>query len=135
MKKIMRFTGPLALSGLLISQISFAGYPNKNMLADQCRLEEYKLMRLSESKPRNKCAGDVAVAAAYLGAAETQIRHEHFDEALVSLHYSETELKEIAYTRTYCTQFSTLIKPAIARVIKISSELDVLERMKLKSAS
>lgn len=135
MNKIMRFTWPWALGGLLVSQISFAGYPNKNRLADECHLEELKLMRLIESKPHNKCSGDVAVAAAYLGAAGNQIRHEHFNEGAVSLHYSETELKEIAFTRTYCTYFSSLIKPAIARVIKISSELDVLERMKLKSSS
>ena len=132
MKKTTYLTWLVVLSGVLVSQLSFASYPSKQAIAEQCREEERQLIRIMERKPQDKCAGDVAVAAAYLSAAETQVRHEHYNEALVSLHYSETELKGIAYTRTYCAYFSTLVKPAIARVIKISSELDVLERMRLK---
>jgi hypothetical protein len=132
MKKIMRYTWPLALGGLLVSQISFAGYPSKHTIAELCRNEAQQLNRIIESKSHDKCAGDVAVAAAYLDAAATKVSHEHYDEALVSLHYSETELKEIAYSRTYCAQFASLVKPVIAKVIRISSELDVLERMTLK---
>lgn len=132
MKKIMYYTLPVVLSGLLVSQMSFAGYPSKNNIADLCRAEAQHLNRVIESKPHDKCSGDVAVAAAYLEAAETKIRHERYDEALVSLHYSETELRQIAFSRAYCVQLAPLVKPAIAKVIKISSELDVLERMKLK---
>lgn len=135
MKKTTYLTWLIALSGILGSQLSFASYPSKQELAHQCKQEERRLILMVQEKLRDKCAGDVMVAAAYLSAAELQIRHEHYDEALVSLHYSEAELKEIAYSRAYCTHFSSDVKPAIARVITISSELDVLERMKLKSPS
>lgn len=126
MNYLMRFTLPV-LGSLLVSQMSFAGYPNKAAIAYQCNQESRKLNHIIASNPENKCAGDVGVAAAYLDAAELQIQREHYNQALVSLHYSESELRNIAYSRAYCDFFSTLVKPSIAQVIRISSELEVLE--------
>ena len=129
MKKIMNYALPFTLSGLLVSQMSFAGYPDNSAISHACTIEAHQLNHLSESKPHDKCAGDVAVASAYIAAAALQVHHEHYNEALVSLHYGESELRSIAYSRSYCAYFASLVKPSIARVIKISSELEVLERL------
>lgn len=128
MNNLIRYALPVALGGLLVSQISFAGYPNKSTIAAQCHAQSNKLTRIMASKPQSKCVGDVGVAAAYIDAAELQIQKEHYNEALVSLHYSESELRDIAYSRTYCTYFSPLVKPSIAEVIRIAGELNVLEQ-------
>ena len=129
MKSII-YALPIVLTGLLASQISSASTPNKLAIAEQYKETAYQLNHLKNRKPQDRCAGDVAVAAAYLSAAELKVRHERYDEALVSVHYGTIELKGIAYTRTYCAYFAPLIKPYIARVIQITSELEVLERMK-----
>lgn len=120
----------VSLMGLLSSQISFAGYPDKTDIAEFCRRAASELNQIAASKHPDGCTGDVQVAAAYLSAAVTKVRHERFNEALVSVHYGESELKEIAYSRAYCAHFSPLVKPYIARVIRITSEIEVLERIK-----
>ena len=130
MKKSMMFSLTLALTGILASQVSFAGYPDKADIAEFCRKVASELNQIAASKKPDGCTGDVQVAAAYLSATETKVRHERFNEALVSVHYGESELKEIAYSRAYCAHFSSLIKPYIAKVIRITSELEVLERIK-----
>ena len=128
MKKSMMFS--LALTGLLASQGSFASYPDQASIAEQCSRVASELNQIAASEFPDGCTGDVQVAAAYLSATETKVRHERFHEALVSVHYGESELKEMAYSRGYCGHFSPLVKPYIAKVIKITSALDVLERMK-----
>lgn len=131
MKKGIKVALPLILSGLLVSHASLAGYPNKSTIAAHCSEVAHELNRLlKDNNPKDRCAGDVAVAAAYLSSAELKVNHEQYDEALVSLHYGDSELKGIAYSRAYCGHFASLVKPAIAKVIQIASELEVLERIK-----
>ncbi|MFJ1269988.1 hypothetical protein ACD661_15625 [Legionella lytica] len=124
MNKIIQYTWPLALSGLLLSQISFAGHPSKQGLAELCSQEVQQLNRLIEHDPLNKCNGDILTAAMYLKTAETKIQQEHFDEAQVSLHYSEAELKEIANSRAYCAAIAPKVKPSLAKVMRTNSELE-----------
>lgn len=130
MKKSIIFALAATVTGLLASPLSFAGYPDKTNIAEQCRYVASQLERIATSKHPDGCTGDVQVAAAYLHAAVTKLHHERLNEALVSIHYSHSELNEIAYSRSYCTQFSPLVKPYIAEVIRIQSELEVLERLK-----
>lgn len=127
MKKIMISTLLVALGGFLVAQVSFAGDSDDYYIAMQCATEAKQLKELQERNPSDKCSGDVGVAAAYLDAASIQVRHQRYDKALVSLHYSENELKAIAYSRTYCGSYSQLVKPSIAKVIILVSELSILE--------
>lgn len=129
MKKIIRYLVPFTLVGLLGSQNSLAQATtsNESTITEQCHKEAQQLKKLMEFKPYDKCAGDVGIAAAYLDAAAIKVRYEHFDEALVSLHYSATELREIAYSRAYCAYFASLVKQSIAKIISLRSQLDVLK--------
>ncbi len=124
MKKITALTWLAAFSGVLVSQLSFAGYPSKQDLAEHCRQEVQQLNSLIEHDPLNKCNGDIITAAMYLKTAETKIQQEHYDEAQVSLHYSESELNEIVNSRAYCVSMAHKVKPSLAKVIRTNSELD-----------
>jgi len=130
MKKIRLITLPIALTGLLLSQTSFAGSPDASTIARECRDVAQHLEWIVGSQHRDPCAGDVVVAAAYINAAELKIRHERYDEALIAMHYGDVELREVAYTRAYCANFSPLVKPALAKTIRIISELEEMARTK-----
>lgn len=126
---------PVVLTGLVAAKASFAEYPNHLSIARECQEVSSRLKQLAENNRQNACAGDISVAAAYLDATAIKVRHARFNEAVVSLHYGTSELKEIAYSRPYCVHFSSLVKPYIARSIQIGAEIDVLERMRLKRPS
>jgi hypothetical protein len=125
----------VVLTGLIAAKASFAQYPDKLSIARKCHEVAYQLKHLADDNRQNACAGDVSIAAAYIDATEMKLRHARFNEALVSIHYGTSELKEIAYSRPYCVHFSSFIKPYIARTIEINAEIDVLERMRLKLPS
>ena len=132
MNKNKMYLLPVVLTGLMAAQTSFAEYPDSFRIARECNEVSWQLKRLAEDNRQHACAGDVLVAAAYLDATEIQVRHARFNEAVVSLHYGTSELKEIASVRPYCTYFSNLVKPYIARTIQLSAQIDVLERMRLQ---
>lgn len=129
MKTLVRFTLPAVFGCMMISTMNIAGTSGHDSIGMQCHLESLKLNNLIHSQPRDKCAGDVGIAAAYLDAASMQIRTNHLKEALVSLHYGESELKSIAYSRAYCANFSQQVKPSIAQVIRFIGEVETFEQM------
>lgn len=123
MNKIIRYTLPVVL-GCVMSSISCAGTLDKGSLVAQCAMTVKHLQDIIQGMPHDKCSGDVAIAAAYVDAAKVQIMSSHYNQALVSLHYGENELRSIAYSRAYCANFSSLVKPSIAQVIRIMGELE-----------
>jgi hypothetical protein len=103
MKKNMMVALSVILSGLMASQASFAGYPDKYDIEKHCQKVTYSLNQLlEESNPKDRCAGDITLTAAYFSAAELKVNHKRFDEALISLHYGENVLKGIADSRADC---------------------------------
>lgn len=126
-----RMTGVVSflLAGLLLSNASFAQYPDAENIAQECRHTADLLERLAESQSSDPCSGDLKIAAAYIEATGLKLYHQKIKQALTSIKYGELELKEISNTRAYCAHFSTAVKPIIANVIMIGSEIEVLERL------
>lgn len=130
MKTIMPFTVSVLVVGLLLSSASFAGYPDNMDIARECDRAANQLSHLADTKSDNPCSGDLRIAAAYIESAGLKLRYKKFEQALTSMKYGELELKEISTGRAYCSYFSQAVKPIIASAIKISSEIEVLERLK-----
>lgn len=130
MNTLVRTTLSAILGCMMVSTMSFAETSGHERVGAQCHSEALKLNHLVQSLPRDSCAGDVEIAAAYLDSASMQIRTNHYKEALVSLHYGEHELKSIAYSRAYCANFSQQVKPSVAQVIRFIGEVEALEKIK-----
>ena len=84
----------------------------------------YQLNQVADANNKALCAGDVFIAAAYLHSAGRELQHQNRNKALVSLAYGHNELKEISNVRSYCAPLSAKVKPYLAQVIVIKSELD-----------
>lgn len=84
----------------------------------------YQLNQIAKEHNADLCSGDVAIAAAYLESAGAQVQHHKKDRAVVSMAYGYNELKEISNIRSYCTHLSPKVKPSLARVIVMKSELE-----------
>lgn len=93
------------------------------------------MSELIERKAQDVCSGDVSVAAAYLDATGVKVWNGRYEEAKASLYYAENELQGIAYSRPYCANLAPLVKPYVAKVIRISADLDVLQKEYLKQKS
>ncbi len=133
MNKIITRAAVTLVTGLLVCNTSFASHPESSEIARHCSHASGQLHHLVQNKPHDRCSGDLEIAAAYIESAELELRHEKFDKALTSIKYSQLELKEISATRTYCAHFSDSVKPVIAQVILIGSEIEVLERLAVLS--
>lgn len=121
----------IIFSVFLVSTTSFASYPNTVDIEHECMDTATHLHRLANSNSEDLCTGDLEIAAAYIESAGLKLHYKKLEQALTSIKYGELELKEISLNRAYCAHFSSLIKPVIARVIRISSEIEVLERLKM----
>lgn len=84
----------------------------------------YQLNQIAEEHAADLCSGDAAIAAAYLESAGRALQHLNKNSALVSMAYGHNELKEISNARSYCVHLSPKIKPYLAKVIVMRSELD-----------
>lgn len=86
----------------------------------------YQLNHIAEDNSTDLCSGDVSIAAAYLESAGHELQYHRKDKAQVSIAYGHNELKEISNVRSYCAHLSPKIKPYLAKVILIKSELEIL---------
>lgn len=129
MKKIIKCTVPIFLAGLLLSEVSFASHPDTRAITEECTHVAHQLNDMAGSNPEDRCAGDLEIAAAYIEAAGFKLRYQKTQQALTSIKYGELELKEISMNRAYCSQVFQSVKPVIARVIRLASEIEVLERL------
>ena len=115
--------------GLVVSQASFAAFPDYGHISSQCRLVIEHLKALTHGS-RDVCRGDVDIAAAYITAAHTKIKNHTLESALVSLYQGKHELHDIAYSRPHCKDFAPLVKTDLAKVIEIISDVEVMGRIK-----
>lgn len=86
----------------------------------------YQLYQIAEDNSADLCSGDVSISAAYLESAGRELQHHKKDKALVSMVYGHNELKEISNVRSYCAHLSPKVKPYLAKIILIKSELENL---------
>jgi hypothetical protein len=117
---------PLALLGLsvLLVNPSFANN-NPHELSRKCHTISEHLMRLTTNNPHDSCAADVEIAAAYVETAAMNMEHFRRDEALRALDRGQWEL-ETLQSKPQCTYFAPLVKPELAKVILVRTEIDVL---------
>lgn len=116
------------LAGLIImtlgTQCAVAANLNNYDLERRIFDVSYQLNQIAEEHTTDLCSGDVAIAAAYLESAGHELQHQNKDKALVSMAYGHIELREISNARSYCVHLSPKIKPYLAKVIVMRSELE-----------
>ncbi|HHF0528686.1 TPA: hypothetical protein ACPHXU_001596 [Legionella anisa] len=112
------------ISAVLGSQSSFATPLNHYALDRQIVDISYQLNRIAENNSTDLCSGDVLIAATYLESAGGELQHHQKDKALVSMAYGHNELKEISTVRSYCAHLSHKVKPYLAKVLVLQSELE-----------
>lgn len=114
--------------GLIIaalgSKFGFANNLNNYDLERRIFDVSYQLKQIAEGNNTDLCAGDVWIAGAYLESAGRELQHHKKDKALVSIAYGHNELEEISNVRSYCAHLSPKVKPYLAKVILIKSELE-----------
>lgn len=130
MKKRVKNTSRALIAGLLFSSAFMAWSQNTHDIQYECRHTASQLNNMADSNATNPCSGDLKIAAAYIESAQLKLKHQKTDQALIAIKYGELELKEISQNRSYCSAFSNRVKPIIASVIKIGSEIEVLEQLK-----
>lgn len=84
----------------------------------------YQLNQFAEMNKTDLCAGDVNIAAAYIESAGRELQRDQRTKALTSLSYGQNELKEISNVRSYCANLAVSVKPYLAKVILIKSEVE-----------
>lgn len=119
------------LATTLLSSYCFASSDN-DYLARRIFDASNQLEHIAETNSKDLCAGDVKIAQAYLASAGKLLRQDKEEGALVSLTYGQNELKEISFSRSYCQRLSPMVKPVLANVILLKSELENI-RLKHKS--
>lgn len=116
------------IAGLIIavlgSQCAVANNVNSYDLETQIFGISFQLNQIAEANSIDLCSGDVSIAAAYLESAARELQHYKYDKALVSMAYGYNELKEISNARSYCAHLSPKVKPYLAKVIVLKSELE-----------
>lgn len=118
---------PLALTGLLMSTVTFA-YPDRHAVELECQDSVRLIHALISEKPDDTCVGDMAIAAAYIETTQLKLRYQKFNQALTDIKYGQYELREIR-TRSWCTNFAKKVDPVINKVIQISDEIKTLSRI------
>ncbi len=118
---------PLALTGLLLSTTSFA-FPDRHAVEQECNDSVRQLKALISEKPGDACAGDMAIAAAYIETTRLKLSYQKFNQALTDIRYGQSELKQIR-TRSWCTNFARKVDPVINKVVQISNEIQILSRV------
>lgn len=111
------------IMAVLASQSSYAGSLNSHDVERQSFEIAAQLNRMAQANDTDLCAGDITVAAAYIESAGRELQRDRYLTALTSLTYGHNELREISNTRAYCTHVATEVKPYLAKVILIKSEL------------
>lgn len=116
----------MLVAGSLLAFSAYASTQDTH-LSSECDLVARTLHLLAESKSSDACAGDVMVAASYIESASLKIKKGKYKQASTSLGYGEYELKAISMYRSYCSNFSTPVKPLLAKLISLETQLDDLE--------
>lgn len=124
---IATLLGSSMLIGVLMSNVTFASYPDSHDIERSSRYLIKQCNRLLYSKAEDVCAGDVGIAVSYINAATGKVRQQNYLQALTAIKYGEHELQAIT-KRSYCGHFSTEIKPIIEQTIRLGAEIEMLER-------
>lgn len=114
------------LIGLMGSQLSFAGDIDTRALSHQCMDTAYQLTRIAELHSASACAGDVKLASAYIEATSNELYLHKIPQALHSITYGEHGLQEMTTSHGHCMGLAPELKPYLARVIIIKSEIELL---------
>ena len=107
----------------LATQVSFAG--DNHYLSRKSLTLASAIQEIAKTNSDDLCAGDVLVAGSYVESAGNSLSLDKVENARVSLVYARSELKEISNYRSYCVLLAAKIKPFLADVITIQSELEV----------
>ena len=117
------------IAGLIIamsvSQYALANHDNYNLERRIIDVSS-QLYQLAEENSTDPCSGDVLIAGAYVESAGHELDLQKRDKALRSMIYGHKELKEISNTRAYCAHLAPRVKPILAKVILLESELENL---------
>lgn len=87
MKKAITFAIPALLASLVLSEASYANLPDTRGIAEECTDTARQLNDMASSKPEDRCAGDLEIAAAYIEAAGFKLRFQKTQQALTSIKY------------------------------------------------
>lgn len=127
MKRLFKYAASVLLAGLFLSKASAAKPPNAGDIPKQCTEISQQLHYLADAYVHDRCSGDLRIAAAYIESAGFEFRYQKMEQARALIQRGELELQEISMTRTHCLKVSHLAKPILARVIRVASEMDVLD--------
>lgn len=133
MRNLTIRTLSILAAGFMVTSAGFAAFPEQVGIERECEQTAKQLTHMADTSSTYQCSGDLRIAAAYIDAASFKLQHQKIEQALTSIKYGELELKQISSQRAYCSHFSDAVKPIIATVIKISSQIEVLEHLQLKS--
>ena len=127
MNKVIKYVGPVL--GLLVSGTSFADWPSKDTVIHKCYEASSKLSNLIEEKSEGDCSGDLAVAIAYIDSTAVKLDKNRIDQAKSAIKSAQYELQDISSRRSYCAYVAPKVRPVLAEVIRISSEIDVINEL------
>lgn len=127
MKRLFKYTASVLLAGLFFSKTSAASPPNAGDIPKKCTEISHQLHYLADAYVHDRCSGDLRIAASYIESAGFEFRYQKMEQARTLIKRGELELQEISLTRSYCLKVSHLAKPILARVIRLESEMDVLD--------
>jgi hypothetical protein len=123
MKKTAVVILPLLLAGGLLVKIGFATFPGKPYLVSKCEVVAKEIEQVMTAHANDACAGDLAIAAAYVKAAGLKISHEKPELALTAMTYAAQELHAIVNSRAYCRKLAEPSQPLTAHTLALSEAM------------
>lgn len=113
------------ITAAMLATYAYASPVDTHDLGRRSMEVSYQLNRIAEQNRTDLCAGDITIAAAYIESAARELSRYKIERAIVSLTYGQNELNEISHTRSYCARLSTSVKPYLAKIILIKSEVEL----------
>lgn len=132
MKTGLKATLPLLLASVLMPIAGFASHePNTHDLVSQCARSAEGLQDLFHQRNEEACSGEISIAASHVQVAGRQIEHNKYTSAQSSLQSAKWELEKVRMDSHRCHFFAPKVVPFMVDLIRISGELDLIERTAL----
>ncbi len=100
----------------LLNTLSLTWAMNPSVLSWHSDHLAIQLKHYAHEHHASVCAEDVLTAASYMERSAQEIKHHQWIRARTSMNYAQSELKQIASTRSYCVALSGSIIPYMHQI-------------------
>ena len=118
--------GGLVALSLMASSTCMAGTGDSYGIGSQCEQVGRQLEQLADSNQSAPCVESIELSSMYLEAAAKNLRRYKAPQASMNLNFALKEMTDLSAT-TKCAYFVPRVKPYIATVFQLKSDVEMLD--------